>query len=250
MSVDPLTASKFADKVNAQLEELDTDTSSGGAMFKIPFEAARICQGVGLRLGIPADDTMRLSVDVLNRFAEFNEIDPDDFLESVFEKWASVKHPKGAHDPVQEAYESAKREGAKTLPGFWPTKKLKYDCSKVYALAVRLSNYGQNEFYLPCRKLAEVIGCDRTRAASILNTLCERGHLEKVGTANEHRAQRFLLETLTEKREQIEQRIEGTQRTDRTHGTEEHTESVEYPGRHVFSAAEFASIIKGIDHEQ
>lgn len=154
-----------------------------------PFLLAQYVQGVVVQQGFnPAKATLASLRDFLCEFAEQNDLEADHLIEEFWAAWPKVKVPRGV-DPIRAAAERA--TGETKLDGDWPTESFRRDVTRVYEIAVDLARTGDGVFFLPCRKLAEVLNTDAMRVSRILNALVERGHLRKTGDRKMRQAQRF-----------------------------------------------------------
>ncbi len=161
--------------------------------YKAAFQFCRIAQGALKRQRLKAKDPEPLE-EIAREFAEENSLDADLFFENVAVRWGGIKVPEG-FDVVAEAARRAREENRRELAGKWITPSFKADAEITLAVCEALGALGDADgrFFLSCRSLAEVLGCDAYRAARILKDLCARGHLKLDGKATTRRAQRYRL---------------------------------------------------------
>jgi hypothetical protein len=143
----------------------------------------------------------------------------------------TVEEPAVNH-PLSRVFERALRRPFPKLPG-----DLSDDCKKVAALCYRLRDE-ENEFYLSERSVRELLDIGEWDARALLQLLCDRGIIRRIGTGNndegksrrmastyywcgwdgttpesKHRSGPKSIPTFEEQRERRRRRLEKTRRT-------------------------------------
>ncbi len=177
-------------EIRKRIQDIDLPEESGGA-WRTAFQFARVAQGVLSRHRLTVKNLAAGIGPVAEEFALEAGLDPELFLEEVAARWDKVRTPDGV-DLVAEAARLARNNPLPALPGDWLTPRLKRDSQMTVAICGRLAARGE-VFFLSCRSLADVLGCDHYRAARILKDLCTRGHLETVKAGTQHAATRYRL---------------------------------------------------------
>jgi hypothetical protein len=159
---------------------------------KAAFDVCRILQGVTRRHGLSIKSLPWQ--EMLETFAETNDMDYELLVEGVVERWNCVAWPEGTN-PIQETAAAA-REGKiaiPDLPGKWPGARFKKDAGITILIFQRLTLNGARKATMSCRQLAEALGCDPFRASRLLRALIENGHVEPVGKPTRKIAQGYRL---------------------------------------------------------
>lgn len=132
------------------------------------------------------------SMPILEDLAEGEGWDSETLVEEIFMTWPRVRHAADS-DPVSAAFLWAKSQRSARLPGIWPpSQKFKRDAAVTMLMCRRLGHEGQ-PFFLSCRKLAGLLGCDFTRAAALLRTMIKNEILVVHTEATKTRAAYYRL---------------------------------------------------------
>ena len=130
---------------------------------------------------------------LIQRYAESNDLDPEDLEGEVYLCWDSVIAPEGG-DPVEYAARLARREN--TPEDFMPKApgKVRRQAFQTLCICRRLSNDGSRAFFVSCRKLAEALEVSRMTASRLLDLLCKEGYIERsTRKATRDKAQYYRL---------------------------------------------------------
>ncbi len=168
--------------------------------WQSPFRLARRCKGVALQHSVALDalDPM-LFEGLVMELAEDYVPGPEVALEAFFEAW-HICTPEGS-DPLAEA---ASISRITMLPGRWPTPEYHKDASRIYTIGARLYEQLQGDFFLPCHKVAKLLGMSPKRVSRLLTVLTAKGYFAKSGKYTTTLAQRYVLGDV-----QVSQRLEG-----------------------------------------
>lgn len=171
-------------------------------LFHMTFRVARIAQGLGKRERMEA--TAKNTMESIGGWLDGYGIPKDMFHERLFGCWEDVKQPSGAHNPIESAYEHCRKLMSKNgqavmafiLPNNfaeWPSERYRMKVSIIFRMAIYLSEDGNQEFYLPSRKVGELLNLDRTTAAAMVKVFERKGHFKVYEMHTKKRSTRYML---------------------------------------------------------